>query len=223
MMEAKNLDLNILGISFDNDTNNFDPEDYISMLITTRTLFDYGRGILSMNLTTICIGGGIPANIDSDTFSHFAAVISKLIAEFFPEPSIRVLAEPGEFLVGPAMTLFCTVQARKEIIDSNGDVKQMVYYLNHLFTRELQGTLRPKCIVSEPQEDNRILPSVFMGAMSESNGMIAHTLLPVQFVGDVFYFENYGVNLEMANKGNYGGFRPPIVQHYLKQSCKIIL
>lgn len=223
MMEAKILDLNMCGISFDNDSGNFDTEDYKSLLITTRSLFDYGKGILGLNLDTICIGGGIPATIDPDTFSHFAAVISKIITEFFPEPSIRVIAEPGEFLVGPSMTLFCTVQARKEILNADGDVQQMVYYLNHSFSDDSRKNWHTKWIESETQEDNRLCASVIYGATSEKSDMVGESKqIPIQFVGDVLYFENVGAELVTKN-GIYAGFRPPLVKYYLKESCKIIL
>lgn len=222
MMEAKVLDLNLCGISFDNDSSTFDTEDYKSMLITTRSLFDYGKGILGLDLDTICIGGGIPATIDPDTFSHFGAVISKIITEFFPEPSITVIAEPGEFLVGPSMTLFCTVQARKEILNADGDVQQMIYYLNHSFTGGAPNQWNTKWLESESQEDNKFCNSIILGQTSEKTDIVESKAVPIQFVGDVLYFENVGANLLNKNS-NYGGFRQPIVKYYLKESCKIIL
>lgn len=218
MMEAKNLDLNICGISFDNDSGAFETEDYKTMLVTTRTLFDYGKGILGLNLDTICLGGGLPATIDAETFSHFSAVISKIVMEFFPDPAIRVIAEPGQFIVGPSMTLFCTVQARKEVLNGNGDIEQMIYYLNHGFTGHFPS---PKAIESETQGDNKVYPSVIMGSTGESHQKCEEEL-PFQFVGDVLYFENCGGD-ELISSSNSGGFRAPTVKYYLKQSCKIIL
>lgn len=220
MMEAKNMDLNLCGISFDNATNTFDTDHYKTMLISTRSLFDYGKGILGLGLNTICIGGGIPASIDSDTFSHFSAVISKIIAEFFPEPSIRVMAEPGDFLVGPSMTLFCTIQARKTVLDGDGELREMIYYLNH-------SCADGDVVVTEAaelQEDNKVVPSVIMGAMQHRYDFLhpTTTLLPLQFVGDILYFENCGAR-QMVSNCSHGGFRPPIMKYYLKQSCKIIL
>lgn len=226
MMEAKNMDLNLIGISFDNNNNpqEFNPEEYKSMLITTRTLFDYGKGILGLKLDTIGIGGGLPATIDSDTFSHFSAVINKIMAELFADPSIKVMAEPAEFLVAPSMTLFATVQARKDVVFRDNDHK-MFYYVNW----SVRGggglkELKPKWIIEEgQQEDNALYPSVIIGASSsERDNIIARSAeIPIQFVGDVLYFENAGAFALSARCS--GGFRAPCVKYFLKDTCKIIL
>lgn len=216
------MDLNLIGISFDNNiSREFNPENYKSMLITTRTLFDYGRGILGLQLNTVGIGGGLPATIDSDTFSHFSAVINKIMAELFADPSIKVMAEPAEFLVAPSMTLFATVQARKDVVVSNDH--KMFYYVN--WSMSSLEELTPKWIIDEgiPQEDNTVYPSMILGASSrsEQNNVITRSAaIPIQFVGDVLYFENVGAFPWSANTG---GFRAPCVKYFLKDTCKIIL
>lgn len=216
------MDLNLSGIYFDNDTGHFETQDYKSMLVTTRSLFDYGKGILGLNLETICLGGGLPASIDMDTFVHFAAVISKIIDEFFPEPSIKVIAEPGDFLIAPSMTLFCTVQARKEVLNGDGDVEQMIYYVNYsqLYQKNV-GKLEGHAIHSDTEEDSTVFKSMIMGATGDRDDIICESVnLPLQYVGDVLYFTDIA---KVKNSSVYGGFRPPTVKYFLKQSCKIIL
>lgn len=222
MMEAKNMDLNMCGISFDNDSQLFKTEAYKTMLVTTRSLFDYGKGILGLALDTVSIGGGLPANMDSETFAHFSAVINKIIDEFFPEQSISVIAEPGEFLIGPSMTLFCVVQARKEILTRDGDLEQMIYYVNHSSEgKAVTNNLHPKIIEAETHDDNGAYKSVIRGSTNEADDIVCPaTDLPLQFVGDVLYFDNVGTSLRNTK---YGGFRAPSVKYFLKKSCKIIL
>lgn len=207
-MESKALELNLGGICFNIDTKAFDPVLYKTMLITTKTLFDYGKGILGLNLDTLSIGGGIPSSIDEEQFGFFSAVVNKTICELFPETDIQILAEPGQFLVGPSMTLFCNVQSRREL--DNG--QQMGYYINFL------GMLTsPKCIETDSEGENICIPSVILG---DDNSLTESIPLPMQYVGDVLYFENMGVNPQGLNCHR---FKNPTVKYFLKKSSKIIL
>jgi ornithine decarboxylase len=94
-----------------------------------RKVFDEGA-MLGFRFTLLDVGGGFPGSekrhgaADPDihgkvgdcvTFEKIAAVLGPAINEHFPDPNIRVIAEPGRYYVAPAFTLATTITSRRAV------------------------------------------------------------------------------------------------------------
>lgn len=60
------------------------------------------------------IGGGFPG-VHGSSIDKIAEVVNSALDEFFPDPSIRVIAEPGRFYVASAYTLACNIHSVRRV------------------------------------------------------------------------------------------------------------
>ena len=119
---ARDLDLNVTGVSFHVGSGASDPESFVKAVQDSRTVFDQATE-LGYNLKILDVGGGF----SSDTFDEMAAVLSEALDDYFP-PSVRVIGEPGRYYVASAFTLACNIIARRDIEDpASGDKSYMIY------------------------------------------------------------------------------------------------
>lgn len=63
-------------------------------------------------------------------FKQISAVVNKSLDQYFPSPSVLVIAEPGRFYVSSAYTLACRVHSKREILNRNGKFESMMYFIN---------------------------------------------------------------------------------------------
>ena len=82
-----------------------------------------------MNL--LDIGGGFPgypsSESDEPSFEELASTINCAIKKNFSDPNIRIIAEPGRFMVASAYTLVTKVTTVRDTSAKGGDVR---YYIN---------------------------------------------------------------------------------------------
>ena len=138
---AKDLGLNVVGVSFHVGSGCNQLESYAAAIANARTVFDiaYSKG---MRLSLLDIGGGFPgsgsdtsATVDTidgqlpiasssscqlpltpspSSFVDIAGVIrSSLTALFPPSSGVRVIAEPGRYFVEGAFTLCTNIISRR--------------------------------------------------------------------------------------------------------------
>ena len=102
ILEAEKEGLTVEGLSFHvgSQTTNF--ENYVQAIDLAALIFRQAkeRGYDKMNL--LDIGGGFPAPYDASVkpFSELAKRINAELDRLFP-PEIKIIAEPGRFIVGP--------------------------------------------------------------------------------------------------------------------------
>jgi ornithine decarboxylase len=105
ILEAEKAGLTVEGLSFHvgSQTTNF--ENYIQAINLAALIFREARerGYSKMNL--LDIGGGFPAPYDASVkpFSELAKRINAELDRLFP-PEIKIIAEPGRFMVATAGT-----------------------------------------------------------------------------------------------------------------------
>ena len=121
---AKNLDLNVVGVSFHVGSGASDPESFTKAVQDSRHVFDQAADI-GYDLKTLDVGGGFTG----ETFEEMAQALSAALDEYFP-PSVRIIGEPGRYYVASAFTLACNVIARREIQDSATNAISYMLYLN---------------------------------------------------------------------------------------------
>ena len=103
---AKELNLDIIGISFHVGSGCFDATAFADAVRLARDAFDIGAA-LGFDFNFLDIGGGFPGE-------NPVALLRPLLDELFP-PHIRVIAEPGRFFVSAAYTLAVNVVARRVV------------------------------------------------------------------------------------------------------------
>ena len=121
---ARQLHLNVVGVSFHVGSGATDPGAFMQALRDSQVVFEMAR-VVGYDLKILDIGGGF----SSSTFENLAADIAPALDEMFP-PSVSIIAEPGRYYVADAFSLACNVIARRECIDETTGGRSYMLYLN---------------------------------------------------------------------------------------------
>ncbi|CAI6096802.1 hypothetical protein V2G26_016289 [Clonostachys chloroleuca] len=123
---AKNLGLNVVGVSFHVGSGASDPMAFFKAVRDAHNVFQKAREY-GFILRTLDVGGGFCG----DTFEAMAAVLDSALNEFFPPHSdVNIIAEPGRFYVYSAFTIACNIIARRTVEDPTLDGKGYMVYVN---------------------------------------------------------------------------------------------
>lgn len=111
---AYSLGLEVCGVSFHVGSGCMSPEGFVNSLRLARQVFDMAEE-LGRPMNLLDIGGGFPG-IDTETlhFADITAAIATTVDELFPDPSIRVIAEPGRYFAHECVVLVTSVVSRRE-------------------------------------------------------------------------------------------------------------
>lgn len=134
---AKELNLNIIGVSFHIGSGCFKPSKYQDAIAMCRGVFDIADQLGLPKMTLLDVGGGFPGNpVPGQTgrdgvpaFEKFAEVIVSSIARSFPAeqfPHLSCIGEPGRYFATAAGTLFTMVQGKR----SEPAAGKALYYIN---------------------------------------------------------------------------------------------
>ena len=156
-------------------------------------------------LAVLDIGGGFPIphfDHEEDLFPHAAEVISREIDRLFP-PSLRIIAEPGRFLVGPAATLIMRVVGKA--IREN----KHWYYLDDGVYGTLSGMIFDHAKYQfKVTRTGRTQISTIAGPTCDSLDIIARgEQMPELEIGDIVYVENVGA-YSSASATTFNGLTP---------------
>lgn len=121
---AKELELNVVGVSFHVGSGASDPLAFMKAVRDARTVFDCASDY-GFSLHTLDVGGGF----SSDTFEDMAAVLSEALDVYMPS-NINIIGEPGRYYVASAFTLACHIIARRTITMPETGQKSYMLYLN---------------------------------------------------------------------------------------------
>lgn len=111
LAKAKELGLNVIGVSFHVGSGCFDSSAFADAIQRSRTVFNMGRDV-GYEFSMLDIGGGF----EDATFDAAALTISSAINTYFPhrkETNLRIIAEPGRYFVSKAFSLATNVIARR--------------------------------------------------------------------------------------------------------------
>ncbi|KAG7090184.1 hypothetical protein E1B28_011790 [Marasmius oreades] len=140
LAKAKELDLNVIGVSFHVGSGCYDPSVYMDAIRRARSVFDMGLNA-GYSFDLLDIGGGF----EDGLFEQGAAVVKEAIDQYFPDRrGIRMIAEPGRFFVAKAFSLAANIIARRapfphptcnwneaaQQIDAEADQPSVMYYIN---------------------------------------------------------------------------------------------
>lgn len=109
--KCKDLEINLIGISFHVGSGTHDYKIYERALETVRQLFDVAEDF-QFKLKFVDIGGGFMGN-DVDLLGNYATYINKGIEKYFSDPSVTIISEPGRYFSQSAFSLVVQVILKK--------------------------------------------------------------------------------------------------------------
>lgn len=176
VLQSKALGVHIRGLSFHVGSQVADPGAHLAAIAECKHLIDTVNRELDNPMNVLDIGGGFPVDYDMAGFDidAFFAPISEALVDL-PD-DIDVIAEPGRFLVAPAVTGICTVSGRAR----RGDYQW--YYLDDGIYGSYSGqlfdhVLYPLQILNDSGERQA---SILAGPTCDSIDIVAEDiLLPV--------------------------------------------
>lgn len=191
---ARELDLNVVGVSFHVGSGAEDPKSFLKAVQDARVVFDQAS-VLGYDLSTLDVGGGFA----EDTFESFAAALSDALDVYFP-PHVRVIAEPGRYYVASAFTLAANVIARRDVPDpvNTADSAYMLYLNDGVygnFSNIIFDHQHPvaQILTMESESEAPVEYSIW-GPTCDGIDVITEriTLNGLVDVGDWLFFENMG-------------------------------
>jgi len=113
---AKELDIDVVGVSFHVGSGCYDAMAYSAAVASARTVFNIAKQE-GFHFTLLDIGGGFPGQANAKLpFDEICAVLRPALDMYFPENmNVRIIAEPGRFFVASAFTLALSVIARRAV------------------------------------------------------------------------------------------------------------
>ena len=190
---AKDLELNVTGVSFHVGSGASDPQSFDKAVRDARVVFDQAADV-GYSLKTLDVGGGF----SGDLFESMADVLSKALDENFPS-TVRIIGEPGRYYVASAFTLACNIIARRDYRDPATMETNYMLYLNDgvygnfsslIFDHQIAS---PR-ILSKHDRSTRSTEYSLWGPSCDGIDRITETctLHGLLDVGDWLYFEEMG-------------------------------
>jgi ornithine decarboxylase len=214
---ARDLNMNIVGVSFHVGSGCMSPVAFTEALRRARSVFDLAERF-GFGLDFLDIGGGFPGSDEGTIrFSEVARAITPVLDELFP-PHVRVIGEPGRYLAHSTHTLACTVYARRYIdpemtaeVPGADSALRYLYYINDgvygSFNCIFFDHAHPAPIPLRRKEKAPAHKCKIFGPTCDSMDVVAAELeLPELSVGDWLYFENMGA-YTTASASRFNGFK----------------
>ncbi|KAK0482671.1 ornithine decarboxylase [Armillaria novae-zelandiae] len=136
LAKAKELNLNVVGVSFHVGSGCYDPSAYTDAIMRSHAVFDMGKEA-GYTFNLLDVGGGF----EDVLFEQAAQYLTEAIDQYFPDRrDLKIIAEPGRFYVSRAFSLATNVIARRAPFPVDGgaaavggDSSQqpsVMYYIN---------------------------------------------------------------------------------------------
>ncbi|KAF3907376.1 hypothetical protein ABW21_db0208029 [Orbilia brochopaga] len=198
---AKNLGLNVVGVSFHVGSGTYDPTAYAGAVEDARRVFDEAADV-GYEMKLLDVGGGYGHN----NFEAIAAVLGPAVDQYFPN-NVRVIAEPGRYYVASAFTVAAHVIARRTVQDPVTLEDSFMLYLNDGVYGNFSGVMFdhqtpvPRVLTRGDQflygnkdTDDRLVKYSIWGPTCDGLDCISSSsfLSEVVSVGDWLYFAEMG-------------------------------
>jgi ornithine decarboxylase len=213
---AKEMNLNVIGVSFHIGSGSSDPTAYSEAIKMARGVFHHGTS-LGFNFTLLDIGGGFPGDSTSTAlFTEMARSINVSLKECFADvKDLAVVAEPGRFFATSTHTLaVCVTSKKEELIDGE---KVFKYYVNDGVYGSFNcvifdhTTPRPKTVCLKNTQHFKC--SVWGPTCDGLDLIVDDRVLPEVNIGDWLFFEDMGA-YTMSASSTFNGFPKPCSFYY---------
>ena len=226
---AAALKLNVTGVAFHVGSSCGNPTRYAEAIRDAREVFRVAS-THGFTMNVLDIGGGYPgidvddesescggvhANDNDDmakppplSFERVAEVINAALVTEFGDANLRVIAEPGRYMVANSHTIVLNVISKKEKTLPDGD-KEFVYFLNDgaygSFSCIMYDHAHP-VICPFNERDGKKHKSKLFGPTCDSIDLIVEeTMLPELAIGEYVYVESFGAYTTATSTG-FNGF-----------------
>lgn len=204
LIKAYKLGLKPVGVSFHVGSQCTKVENYIEAFELASIILNDAK-LKQIPLNIVDIGGGFPIrhfDWEEDIFAQMAPSINKELGRLFPE-SIKIIAEPGRVLAGPACTLIM------QVVGKSIRANKHWYYLNDGVYGALSGIIYDHC-----KYQYKVLRrgpaqlSTLAGPTCDSLDVVSFSEdLPELEFGDIVYVENIGA-YSIATATNFNSLPP---------------
>lgn len=122
------MKLRVKGVAFHTGSGGVKFSSYESSITNARKIFDMAVEMGMQPMDLLDIGGGFTLILphSSKNFDEVAPSINGLIEQLFPDPSVRVIAEPGRYICESVVYLASCIIGQKTLDSGNRH-----YYLNN--------------------------------------------------------------------------------------------
>lgn len=171
--KAKELGIRIKGLSFHVGSQTAHPQKYVDAIRTCKVVMEsvVEKGLPA--LSTLDIGGGFPVTYSKQMMpiDQFCVPINEALNEL-PE-TVQVLAEPGRFIVAPAVMSVASVMGQAEREGS------MWYYLDDGIYGSYSGLMfdDAQYPLMTLKQGTELAPSVLAGPTCDSIDVIAENIM----------------------------------------------
>lgn len=204
LLKARKLGLEPVGIAFHVGSQCTYGNNYLEALELAKMILSEADK-KGLKLTIIDIGGGFPIrhfDSDEDWFADMAPALNLELARLF-EPEIRIIAEPGRVLIGPAGILVMSVIGKS--IRNN----KHWYYLDDGVYGALSGTIFDHCKYQfEALKKGPTQLTTLAGPTCDSLDIISPAEeLPELELGDLVFARNIGA-YSITHATSFNGIPP---------------
>ncbi|CAH2012625.1 unnamed protein product [Acanthoscelides obtectus] len=211
--KARLLGLEVIGVSFHIGSGNTHLDVYKKAIVAARKVFDTAAE-LGYQFKLLDIGGGFSGNTGS-SINEVGVAVNEFIDQYFPDPSIKIIAEPGQYFVISAFTLVTQIHSKKYLSIQNDSEPIRTYYVDiSVFNSIILGLydLYAKIVPVEEAKGAPVYPSTVWGATCDGTDRVSPetVLLPELAIGEWVVFEETGAySLSIAS--DFNGFELPHV------------
>ena len=206
LRKAKALGLAPLGVSFHVGSQCANVENYIHALEVSAGIFRQAKEE-GLTLSMLDIGGGFPIKYSEQektpVFESMARKIRIELQRLF-DKKIKIIAEPGRFLVGPAGILITQVIGRTFRNNKN------YYYLNDGLYADFSGIVfdHAKYELKTLRRGQKFLSTIAGPTCDSFDTISLSEELPELDVGSVVYAKNIGAYSSASAVPSFNGFVP---------------
>lgn len=206
---ANKFGFSVEGLSFHVGSQCINFDNYVQAFEITHKIFEQAKEI-GQDLTLLDIGGGFPVPYDENapSFESLAKIINEKIAQYFNDPNIEIIAEPGRFMVATAAI---------SVVEVNGKSQRenkTFYYVNDGVYNTFSGVIFDHIQYHfKAFKEGELKESAVVGPTCDALDKISlNEQLPDLDVEDLIYSENTGAYTN-ASATHFNGFPPAKIVH----------
>lgn len=216
---AKQLEMNLVGVSFHVGSSCLDAAAYANAIIQAREVFKIAEKY-GYKFHILDIGGGFPGTEEEQnseecpiTFEKIAnEVNSQLEKSFSDVENLRVLAEPGRFFATGCGILVTNIIGKKKIVAGESDEeKQKIfhYFINSnlygMFNNIVFDHAKPEFHLLNKIKGEKYISTIFGQTCDSLDKICENVNLPELACGDWLYVPNHGAYTSAA-ASTFNGF-----------------
>lgn len=231
LQAAKQLDLNVIGISFHVGSGCMDPLAFPNAVKAAHAAFGFGRQA-GYEFSLLDIGGGFPGQSDSEvSFEEICTYLKPALDTYFPAGNgVDIIAEPGRFYVASAFHLVVNIIAKRAIpqdktIDDEltpNDQPAFMYYINDGVYGSFNclmydhATVKPTVMNALSPDELMFTSSVWGPTCDGLDQVLERVELPELFTGDWLLFKDMGA-YSLCAGSEFNGMPKPVVHRVMHQ------